>query len=74
MIDATAVEEQTDDVEDTSRQPWADVGHINSAELQPTERIDRIEDRVVVFEEQGKVILPQPARVEILTEEAEALR
>ena len=49
-------------------------GHINSAELQPTERIDRIEDRVVVFEEQGKVILPQPARVEILTEEAKALR
>ena len=43
-------------------------GHITSVELQPTERIDRIEDRVVL-EEQGEVILPQPTRIEVLTEE-----
>ena len=51
-------------------------GHINRVELQLTERIDRIEDRLVVLEEQeqGKVILPQLTRVEVLTEEVEAVR
>ena len=50
------------------------LGQINSMELQLTERSDRIVDRDVALEEQGKVILLRLTWVEVPTEEMEALR